>query len=142
VYIPAVEFDGAKPTLESYFAITNVFWKRPKNWSDIVDAVRWAANEEFPITVEGPDFLVANCTLQRQAHRMLLHLVNYRATTGPIRSDVRVRVVLPDNKKVRTATLYVPDSTDARSLTLNSDGSGVAFSMPEIAVYALISVQW
>ncbi|MGC1871981.1 MAG: beta-galactosidase trimerization domain-containing protein [Acidobacteriaceae bacterium] len=142
VYIPAVEFDGPMPPLESYFAITNVFWKRPKNWSDIAEAIQWTAREPMPITVDGPDYLVANYTVQSQAHRMLLHLVNYRATTGPIRSGVRVRLVLPDNKKVRTATLHVPDSVDSRPLTLNSDGSGVAFSVPEIAVYALISVQW
>ena len=141
-YIPAVEFDGTMPTIESYFAITNVFWKRPKNWSDIVDAVQWAAKEEFPITVEGPDFLVANCTLQRQNQRLLLHLVNYNAAKTSAISGIRVRVVLPDNKMVRTATLHVPDSADARALTLNRDGSGVAFGMPEIAVYALVSLQW
>ena len=142
VYLPAMEFDGAMPTPESYFAITNVFWKRPKNWKDIVEAVQWAASDEIPISVEGPEFLVANYTLQKRDQRMLVHLVNYGAATTPTVSGVRVRVVLPQNQKARAATLYAPESADARSLVLSSDSSGTACTVPEISVYALISVQW
>jgi hypothetical protein len=98
------------PPIESYFAMTNVFWKRPENWRDIINGVQWAANEEFPITVEGPDFLVANCKLQRQNQRLLLHFVNYYTAKTPAISGTRVRVVLPQNKKARTATLYAPSS--------------------------------
>ena len=142
VYVPTVEFDGARPALETYFAITNVFWKRPKNWSDIVEAIRWAANDEIPVTVDGPEYLVANCTIQQQEQRLLVHLVNYGATTVPIVSDARVRVVLPGNKKARTARLHAPESADVRPIALSSDSSGVAFTVPEIRTYALVSVQW
>jgi hypothetical protein len=142
VYVPAVEFDGAMPPLESYFAITNVFWKRPKNWSDIVEAIRWAAKDEIPVTVDGPEYLVANCTVQQQEQRLLVHLVNYGAATVPMVSNARLRVVLPGNRKVRTAILYAPESADARSLALSSDSSGVAFTVPQIKTYALVSVQW
>ncbi|MGA7709585.1 MAG: alpha-amylase family protein [Acidobacteriaceae bacterium] len=142
VYVAAVEFDGAIPPLESYFAITNIFWKRPKNWKDIVEAVEWAATDQIPISIDGPEFLVANCTLQRQEQRLLLHLVNYGAVTNPSLSSVRVRVVLPQNKKARTATLYAPESAEPQALVLSSDGSGGAFTVPEIRAYALISVQW
>lgn len=142
VYIPAVQFDGTLPPAESYFAITNVFWKRPKNWKDIVDAVRWAAEDEIPVTLEGPEFLVANCTLQSREQRLLLHLVNYDAVTTPTISGPRVRVVLPQNKKARTATLYAPDLNDSQSLAMTSDGSGIGFTISEIRTYALIAVQW
>jgi hypothetical protein len=142
VYVPVVEFDGAMPPLETYFGITNIFWKRPKNWRDIIEAVQWAAKDEFPITVEGPDFLVANCTLQRQDQRLLLHLVNYGGSANPAVSAIRVRVVLPQNKVARTATLYAPESADARSLAVSGDRPGAAFTVPEVRDYALISVQW
>jgi hypothetical protein len=142
VYLPSVEFDGAMPPLESYFAITNVFWKRPKNWKDIIEAVQWAAQDKLSVTVEGPDYLVGNFTLQKREQRLLLHLVNYDAARTPTVSGATVRVVLPDNKKARTATLYAPESADARSLVLSSDSSGSAFTVPEITTYAMISVQW
>lgn len=142
VYVPSVEFYGAIPPAEPYFAITNAYWKRPKNWKDIVEAVQWAAIDEMPIAIEAPEFLVANATLQRRDQRLLLHLVNYGAATNPTLSGVRVRVVLPQNKPARTATLYAPESADARSLVLNSDSSGAAFTVPEVRAYALICVQW
>jgi hypothetical protein len=142
VYIPAVEFDGVMPPAESYFAITNVFWKRPKNWKDIVEAIQWAAIDQIPISVEGPEFLVVNYTLQRRVQRLLLHLVNYGAATTPTLSGVRVRVVLPQNKAARTATLYAPESADARSLVFSSDRSGSEFHVPEVKAYAMVAVQW
>jgi hypothetical protein len=142
VYVPAVEFDGTIPPPESYFAITNVFWKRPKNWKDIVEAVQWAAIDGIPISIEGPEFLVANCTLQRRDQRLFLHLVNYGAATTPALSGIRVRVILPQNNKARTATLYTPESADARSLVLNGDSSGAGFTVPEVRTYALIAIQW
>jgi hypothetical protein len=142
VYVPVVEFDGPMPPIETYFAITNVFWKRPKNWKDIVEAVQWAAAEEFPITVEGPDFLVANCTIQKQDRRLLLHMVNYGSSTSPTLSEIRVRVMLPQDKVAKTATHYAPESADGRSLPLKSDHSGSEFTVPEIKDYALIALQW
>jgi hypothetical protein len=130
------------PPLETYFAITNVFWKRPKNWSDIVEAIRWAAEDEIPVTIDGPEYLVANCTVQQQEQRLLVHLVNYGAATVPIVSNARVRVVLPGNKKARTVLLHAPESADARTMAVSSDNSGVAFTIPEIRTYALVSIQW
>jgi hypothetical protein len=142
VYVPAVEFDGAIPALETYFAITNVFWKRPKNWKDIVEAVQWAATDEFPISVDGPEFLVANSTLQRQDRRMLVHLVNYGGSANPTVSGASVRVVLPQNKPVKTAILFAPESVEPRALVLSSDRDGTAFTVPEVRAYALIAIQW
>ncbi len=141
VYVPAVEFDGAMPPLESYFAITNVFWKRPKNWEEIVEAIQWAGRDQISVTVDGPEYLVANYTFQNQEQRILLHLVNYGAATGPIRSGVRVRMLLPESKKARTATLHAPESADAQSLALSSDSSTSVFTVPEIGTYALVSVE-
>jgi hypothetical protein len=142
VYIPAVQFDGTLPPPEPYFAITNIFWKRPRNWKDIVDAVRWAAEDEIPVTIEGPDFLVANYTLQNREQRLLLHLVNYDATATPTISGSRVRVVLPKNSKARSATLYEPDSNAPQSLTLSGVGTAAEFTVPELKTYALVAIQW
>jgi hypothetical protein len=62
--------------------------------------------------------------------------------TTPTISGPRVRVVLPQNKKARTATLYAPDLNDSQSLAMTGDGSGIGFTIPEIRTYALIAVQW
>jgi len=142
VYVPAMEFDGAMPALETYFGITNTFWKRPKNWKEIISAVQWAAFDHIPISIDGPEFLVANCTLQTQDRRLLLHLVNYDAANTPTLSGTRVRLVLPDRNNARTATLHAPESADARPLALTSDSFGTFLTVPEIRAYALVSIQW
>ncbi len=77
VYFSVVEFDGALPEGKPYFAISNRFWKRPKNWAEIVEGLRWAAREEIPLRVMGPEYVVAN--LVEQPGRRILHLVNYNA---------------------------------------------------------------
>jgi hypothetical protein len=40
----------------------------------LANAVRWAAQESFPLRVEGPGYL--DCHLYRQEERLILHIVN------------------------------------------------------------------
>ncbi|MHB1938355.1 MAG: beta-galactosidase trimerization domain-containing protein [Acidobacteriaceae bacterium] len=141
-YIPAVEFDGVLPPPEPYFWISNIFWKRPKNWKDITDAVHWAAEDRIPLTLDGQEFLVANCTRQARNQRFLVHLVNYDVVKTPVLINLQVRVALPKNNKAQKVTLYAPDANDARLLDFTNDSFGTRFTVPELRTYALIVVQW
>ncbi|MHB1955725.1 MAG: hypothetical protein ACYCOU_18465 [Sulfobacillus sp.] len=140
-YIPVVEFDGVLPPPEPYFAITDIFWKRPKNWKAITDAVHWGAGDRIPLTLDGPEFLVANCTYQTREQRFLVHLVNYNVIKVPSLIDLRIRVALPENKKAQKVTLHAPDVSDARPLDFTNDSSGTRFTVPEVKAYALIALQ-
>lgn len=140
-YLPSLQFDGVLPPPEPYFTITNRFWKRPKNWKDITDAVNWAAGDPIPFAVEGPEFLVANYTYQARQQRYLIHLVNYNATNVPLLKDLEVQVELPGGKRVAMVTQYGPDSEDARTLRFTNDGARTRFTVPAMATYALIAVQ-
>ena len=140
-YLPSLEFDGALPPPEPYFTITNRFWKRPKNWNDIVDAVNWAAGDPLPFAVDGPEFLIANYTFQPRKRRYFIHLVNYNAAMVPSIADIRVRVTSARNEKTTRVTLYAPDSNNAQPLDFGSDGSSATFIVPEVRTYALIAVQ-
>ncbi|MGD0729775.1 MAG: alpha-amylase family protein [Terracidiphilus sp.] len=140
-YIPSIEFDGTLPPPEPYFTISNRFWKRPKNWKDIVDAVSWAAGDSLPFAVDGPEFLGANYTFQPRSRRYLIHLVNYNATNVPSIADIQVRVSPPRNEKPIRVTLYAPDSNNAQSLDFRGDGRSATFTVPETRTYALIAVE-
>ncbi len=140
-FIPSLQFDGALPPPEPYFAITNRFWKRPANWKEIIDAVYWAAADPIPFTVDGPEYLAANYTRQPRRQRYLVHLVNYNATNVPLLKDVEVRVELPGDKRVTLVTQYGPDAEDARTLKFTNDGARSRFTVSEMAAYALIAVQ-
>jgi hypothetical protein len=89
-YVPDVIFDGPRPDWPPYFAIRNEFWKRPQNWQEVIEAVRWAARGEIPVEISGPEFLVANLVSQAEKRQMMLHLVNYNAKLSPSIESVKV----------------------------------------------------
>jgi hypothetical protein len=140
-YLPSIDFDGPLPPPEPYFTITNRFWKRPKNWQEIVDAVNWAAGDPLPFAVDGPEFLAANYTFQPMQQRYLIHLVNYDATNTPLIKDVRVRVALQGGKRLSKVAQYGPEAGDARALNIANQGGLICFTVPEVATYALIAVE-
>ncbi len=140
-YLPSIEFDGVLPPPEPYFTITNRFWKRPKNWHQIIDAVRWTAGEPLLFAVDGPEFLAANYTFQSRHQRYLIHLVNYNATNAPLLKDVQIQAQLPGGKRPSIITQYRPESEGARKLNFTSEGARTRFTVPEMAAYALIAVE-
>ncbi len=142
VYIPGVEYDGPLPESEPYFNISNRFWKRPKNWEQIIDAVRWAANDEPVLQVSGPDFLVANFVEQAKQQRRLIHLVNYDAGNTPTISSVAVTCAVPEGRVVKGVSLYEVDRDSPQALSFTRGRSSVAFTVPEVKAYAVIAVGW
>ena len=142
VYISGLEYDGPLPEAEPYFNISNRFWKRPKNWEQIVDAIRWAANEDPPVQVEGPDFLVANLVEQGARQRRLIHLVNYDARNTPAISFLRCTARVPSGKVVKDVEMYEVDADSPRPLRFNPGSSSATFTIPEMKTYAIIAVSW
>ncbi len=139
VYLPGVEFDGALPEPEPYFVISNRFWKRPKNWAEIVESIRWAAREEIPMRVDGPEYLVAN--LVEQPGRRILHLVNYNAKNVPAIPSVQVWCGLPQGVAARGVRLYSPDERESRPLEFRPQGAGISFAVPKVETYAVAVIE-
>jgi len=79
----------------------------------LANAVRWAADEEPPVTVEGPGLL--DLAVWRQADSVTVHLVNLAnpmAMKGPYREFLpcppqRVRIRLPEGERPRGVRLLV-----------------------------------
>ncbi len=77
------------------------------------NAVRWAANEDPPVTVSGPGLL--DVTIWRQSASITVHMVNLTnpmAMKGPFREFIpigeqRVRVRLPDGRRAAKVQLLV-----------------------------------
>ena len=142
VYLPAVRFDGPPPSAEPYFNISNRFWKRPQNWQEIAEAVRWAANDEPPVEISGPDYLVANLVEQKARRRRLIHLVNYNAAKSPVVRDVHGVVRVPSGQTVKDVTMYQVDASSPQPVTFTPTPSGATFTIPEIKTYAVVAVSW
>jgi len=142
IYFPGVVFDGPLPEPESDFAISNRFWKRPKNWEDIVEGVHWAAKSEIPVRVSGPDFLVANLVEQRARQRILLHLVNYNSKQVPVIPSVDVKCRLPQGKTAKEVKVYSPDADAPGTLSFDAEASKISFTVPLVKTYSVVVVSW
>ena len=142
VYIPHVEFDGPLPAPEPYFDIRNHFWKRPKNWEEITEAIRWAANDDIPLQIAGPDFLVANLVEQAEKQRRLIHLVNYNAANAPVIPSVDVSCRVPKGTVVKEVSMYEVDSESPSTINFRAGSSAVAFTIPQVKTYAIVAISW
>jgi hypothetical protein len=142
VYLSTAQFDGPLPEREDYFNISNRFWKRPRNWEEIVTAVRWAANADLPLEVSGPDFLVANLVEQPARQRRLLHLVNYNAAKTPAISSLRCTIRVPSGKVVKEVMMYEVDAESPRPISFTPGPSSATFTVPQMKTYAVIAVNW
>jgi hypothetical protein len=142
VYLPAVEFDGPLPEAEPYFNISNRFWKRPRNWEELIAAIRWAANADLPFEVSGPDFLVANLVEQDTRQRRLLHLVNYDAAKTPALSALQCTVRIPGGNEVQEVKMYEVGGDSPRPVYFTPGPSSATFTVPEMKTYVIIAVGW
>jgi len=140
VYVPEMEFDGPLPPSERYFPIDNRFWKLPKNWRQLLDAVRWAARDELPLEIEGPPYLIANIVSISSGNMQVLHLLNYNYKNRSPVESIPVTWQLPKSKAQLSARLLRP-GREPESLTLSAiGGSRIHFVVPSVESYAVVVV--
>jgi hypothetical protein len=142
VYFPGLEFDGPLPPPEPYFSIGTAFWKRPKNWKELVDAVSWAAQGDVPLQVSGPDFLGANLVEQPERRRRLVHLVNYNTSSPPSIENIEVKCAIPEGKPAAAVRLYSADIDMYDTLNFQMQGSEALFTVPKLNAYCMVAVSW
>jgi len=141
VYIPAVRFDGSLPEFGKYFQVDPRFWKLPKNARDITDGVRWAARDDIPVEVSGPEYLVANTVEQAERRRIIVHLVNYNAGKAPALEPVEVTCHIPAGQSARGIRVFSPDAAGLQAVGMKSDGSKISFSVP-VKTYSMAVIEW
>jgi hypothetical protein len=141
VYLPGIEFDGPLPPTEAYFELGTAFWKLPKNWKQVLDAVMWASEAHIPLQVTGPDFLVINLVEQADKRRRLIHLVNYNSQV-PSLENIGVKCALPEKASANAVRLYSPDSDTYQTVDFRMEGAQAVFSVPRLNTYCMIAVSW
>ncbi len=142
VYLPGIEFDGPLPPTEPYFHIGPAFWKRPKNWKQVIDAVTWASKGDVPLEVTGPDFLGVNLVEHSEKRRRIVHLVNYNTKETPSIENIEVKCALPEGASASTVTLYSADSDNYSRLNSQMQGRNAVFTVPKVNAYCMVAVSW
>ena len=137
-YLPAVEFEGPLPSFGSFFPVDAKFWRAPRNAAEIVDSVRWAAQDRLPIEVAGPDSLAANLVEQPEHRRLLLHLVNYNSQDAAAHTPAAT-VHLSGHQEVKQALVYSPDSSGPQSLATTTTARGITLTLP-VKTYSIVVI--
>jgi hypothetical protein len=108
----------------------------------LANAVRWAANEDPPVTVTGPGVL--DVTVWRQKESVTVHLVNLTnpmMMKGPFREllpvgEQKVRLRLPEGKKARRVQLLVA----GRETPSRLSGRWLETTVPSVLDHEVVAV--
>jgi hypothetical protein len=141
-YLPAVEFDGAPPPLQTYFEIGKEFWKRPKNWKELIELVNWATEDQVPIRVNAPRGIAINFTGQLSRKRVFIHLVNYDRSNVSAAKAIEVGVQLPENRQPLRVTIHTPGSKAAQPIDFGKSGNLTIFTLPDARPYRVVMIEW
>jgi len=142
VYLPALEFDGVQPPDQPYFTLETESWKRPKNWTDLIDAIAWTAGDGLPVSITAPEFVAMNLLEQAEKHRRIIHLVNYDIGINPSMGNIAIRCTVPEGKSANAVRLYSPELEDAKALEFRMQGSQAVFIVPPLRAYGFVTVSW
>ena len=108
------------------------------------NAVLWATNETPPVSVEGQGVL--DISVWEQKNSMTVHLVNLTnpmMMKGPVRevipvSDQRVRIRIPDGRRVARAKLLVAGN----SRPFRGEQDFIVLDVPSIVVHEVIALDF
>jgi hypothetical protein len=144
--IPGVMVRSAGAGRVVYFPwdIDRTFWEvmSPDHGIVLANAVRWAANEEQPLAVEGPGIL--DVALWKQQSSVTVHLVNLSnpmMMKGPFREILpvgpqKVRVNLPEGAKARDVRFLVGEA----SAQWRQNGPWIETVTPPIHLHEVVAV--
>jgi hypothetical protein len=144
--IPGVYLREIGPSRIVYFPwdIDRVFWEVmcADHGKLLRNAVEWAANEEQPVTVNGPGIL--DVTVWRQKDSMTVHLVNLTnpmMMKGPFRElipvgEQKVRVRLPEGKRAKRVQLLAA----GRSPRFQESAGAITLTVPSILDHEVVAI--
>ncbi len=139
-----IRSEGAGRVVYFPWDIDRTFWEVMSEDHGIVlaNAVRWAANEEQPLQVQGPGVL--DIALWRQQSSITAHLVNLSnpmMMRGPFREILpigpqKVRVQLPEGAKARAVRFLVSEA----KTQWRQNGQWVETTTPPIALHEVVAI--
>ncbi len=141
-YLPTMEFDGTLPPLQPYFAIGEEFWKRPKNWKELVELVNWASEDQVLIRLNAPRGIVVNYTSQPLRQRVFIHVVNYNRSNATISKPIEVGVLMPENRQPLRVTVHAPGTKPAHPIDFARSGAYTTFTLPDVRSYCVVKIEW
>ncbi|MCK9413739.1 MAG: hypothetical protein M0Q53_15675 [Prolixibacteraceae bacterium] len=139
IYIPEIIPSIPKPAGSS---MSSKYWKLPKNYTDLVQAVKWAAGDGLSVDVTAPPCVAMELTASEKGDKIMLHLLNYKAQQKENVKDIKVILKVPQGKRVHDVNLLSPDKNINKKLLYEEKEGRVSFSVPDLEVYDLVVVNF
>jgi len=123
--------------------MSNKFWKLPKNWQQLKDAVTWAAGGELSLEVKAPEYVIAEFLQHKELDELILHLVNFNVVEVPTVENVEVDLRIPEGMSVeKLSMLTAKDSgTQTQAIKFKTDGQRIQFTVPKLNAYAMLLIK-
>jgi hypothetical protein len=138
VYIPKITPARVKAPSKP---MISAYWMLPLNGTEIVDCLRWAAGG-FRVEVTAPNTVAAEVMEQRQAKKLLVHLLNYDVARTPTVSNVGVKLRLPKGSSAAERVILLsPDEATGLTLPHKVLDGAVEFVVPHLNTYDVAVIQ-
>jgi hypothetical protein len=141
-YLPAMEFEGTLPPLQPYFELGKAYWKRPKNWKELVDLVDWVTDDQVPVKLNAPRGVAINSTIQHLKRRAFIHVVNYDRSNAEAAKAIVVGIRLPDNHQPSKVTVHAPGRKTAQPIEFSRSGALSIFKLADLQYYSVVAIEW
>ena len=141
-YLPAIDFDGTLPPLQPYYELGKEYWKRPKNWKELVELVDWATEDQVPVQLNAPRGVAINSTSQLLKRRAFIHVVNYDRSNAAPAKTIELGVRLPKNQQPFRVTVHAPGQNGAQSIDFAKREALTTFTLPDVRVYCVVLIEW
>ncbi|HTL28663.1 MAG TPA: hypothetical protein VL282_05575, partial [Tepidisphaeraceae bacterium] len=106
----------------------------PKNQKRFIEAVTWAGNETFALSVSAPEYIAVEAR-KNSAGDLILHLLNYSpAKKGAVSVNLKGNLY-------RQATLWSPKTNGPKALKLTKSRGGLACKVSAVDRYVILQVQ-
>ena len=123
--------------------MSNKFWKLPKNWQQLKDAVTWAAGGELSLEVKAPEYVVAEILQHEELDELILHLVNFNVVEVPTVKNVEVDLRIPEGMSVKQLSMLTAKDSGTRTqkIKFKKDGQRIRFTVPKLNAYAMLLIE-
>jgi hypothetical protein len=140
VYITSI---NPSKTRSEFAKMSNKYWKLPKNWQQLKDAVKWAAGGELSLEVKAPEYVVAEILQHEELDELIVHLVNFNVVEVPTVENVEVDLRIPEGMSIkRLSMLTAKDSgTETQNIKFKTDGDRIHFTIPKLNAYAMLLIK-
>ncbi|NSW89086.1 MAG: beta-galactosidase trimerization domain-containing protein [Firmicutes bacterium] len=119
--------------------LKSLFGYLPENQAEIMEVLEWARQDSKILEIKASDTVCAELLKQKDAGRVILHLVNYNHNCNA--TDVFVNFKVPTDMKINRLTFLTPELKDKKNIEFETKGVSISFKVPDFKIYGLVIME-